>query len=387
MYTHDIDIRHVFKYVRLETKKINDKDCSCLTVPEIFEGEWVQSSNISPLRKYYFTQLNMKYRRKINTSDLIQKDGKCGTRNPVGSVQSQCNATSSSPCCNEIKGECGNGKENCDCLYNCVNYKTLVQAEFMEWKDKHCPLKEFDAISSCEFLQSRFSSITFIGDSLVRHMFSALLIHLTDDLAYGALRHNLNATELSQCKYGMQFADRICRLKLAVNWKDIQSNPRYCAYNDKKIKVRFVEAFVTGHSALAKATVGQALREERPLIVVGIGIHNHFVVKKVWKDYLEPIMKFLKQKEYKKPFFIWLGGNANGPLKSVVHYKLQKSERAVNFTNTISNYLRAYNATVFDNFKITNNVHSFDGTHFGQAVNLLKIRMLIKLLKRSDRFL
>lgn len=84
LYTHDIDIRHVFKYVRLETKKINDKDCSCLTVPEIFEGEWVQSSNISPLRKYYFTQLNMKYRRKINTSDLIRKDGKCGTRNPVG---------------------------------------------------------------------------------------------------------------------------------------------------------------------------------------------------------------------------------------------------------------------------------------------------------------
>lgn len=121
--------------------------------------------------------------------------------------QGQCNATSSTPCCNKLKGECGNGEEYCNCPYDCINYNNIVQADVMEWKDTYCPLEEFNALSSCEFLQSRFSSVKFIGDSLVRYMFQALLIHLTDDHAYGALRHNLNATELSQCMHEMQFSE------------------------------------------------------------------------------------------------------------------------------------------------------------------------------------
>lgn len=77
--------------------------------------------------------------------------------------------------------------------------------------------------------------------------------------------------------------NKLCREQLALNWKDIQGNPRYCAYMDKKIKVSYYDARFTGHATEALYEIIQSTKMARPLIVVEVGIYNHFKAENVWK--------------------------------------------------------------------------------------------------------
>lgn len=77
-----------------------------------------------------------------------------------------------------------------------------------------CPLDNYTSLSTCDFLQQRYSSITFISDS--RNIFQAFMIHVTDDAAYGSMHYNLTREQLSPCKNEMQYSETGCRLKLAL---------------------------------------------------------------------------------------------------------------------------------------------------------------------------
>lgn len=111
---------------------------------------------------------------------------------------------------------CGNGPEYCKCLPDCTDYSNIINPELMKWNETFCPLDNYTSLSTCDFLQERYSSITFIGDSLVRNIFQAFMIHVTDDAAYGSMHYNLTREQLSPCKNEMQYSETGCRLKLST---------------------------------------------------------------------------------------------------------------------------------------------------------------------------
>ena len=59
-------------------------------------------------------------------------DGKCGTQYRLSDgTPTQCDPDGENPCCNNVKGVCGNTPDDCDCLYGrCVNYTRL----YKEWR-------------------------------------------------------------------------------------------------------------------------------------------------------------------------------------------------------------------------------------------------------------
>lgn len=91
---------------------------------------------------------------------------------------------------------CGNGPEYCKCLPDCTDYSNIINPELMKWNETFCPLDNYTSLSTCDFLQQRYSSITFIGDS--RNIFQAFMIHVTDDAAYGSMPHKRTAQSLQK---------------------------------------------------------------------------------------------------------------------------------------------------------------------------------------------
>lgn len=359
------------------------------------EGKWILRSNITAKDFDEVLESNKELRsRKGWPEDLFRNDSKCGKKYPFSrlirrnstslsypDISSQCNPLNNLTCCNENKGLCGKGPRFCDCN-GCIDYTRYLNAELSQWQsDLQCPLYEPTSYGSCSFLATKFTSVTFIGDSLVRHVFSAFLMLLTGDLKYGALKHRLKQTNREYCKGENQFVDSSCHVKLATKWFDIKENPSYCNHTEDKVKISFVQAYSTRHKNLAIDTIEKALKEKRPLIFVGIGIHDNFNSTKVIKDFLKPILGIRFPYKTSNPIFVWLNTHAAGPLKPIEFQETQGNKKIIKFNKILKQYCSINSLLIFDAFNITKGLHSFDGTHYGSVLNLFKVTLLLDGLK------
>ena len=297
------------------------------------------------------------------------------------SQKAECDPSSTRPCCNEQTGECGNGKEYCNCIPHCTDYNHIIQPEFANWIETYQPITNYTMEFTCKFLQDTFSEITFIGDSLVRHLFSAFLIHLTNDTQYGALKHTLSRDELHECQDEKQFFERKCRTLLELSWKDIRKNPKYCPGISRPVELNFKSSSNAGSVTEVLKNINLTIHKHHsktPLFIVGIGIHDQFKFETIWYRYVLPIIKLIHSSldPLKKPKFIWLSSHAN-----YFFLNRQSSSRAFELNQKMRENLKLYNIPIMDNFRLTHNIFSFDGTHFGRALNGMKCKLLIKTLR------
>jgi len=360
------------------------------------DGEWKVKNKTSEydIRRVEGTNMQLRL-RKGWPAQLYHGDMRCGTQYPLPRIVrqnnnevylpdiiSQCDSFSHAPCCRNDIGWCGNGKYFCKCK-TCFNYRVIIYTELYDWKNKlNCNQQKVVKKESCDFLSQTFSSVTFIGDSLVRHVFSSLLIQLTNDTKAGALKPHLHPHEKVFCADENQFVDSSCHSKLSVDWKDVKLHPGYCNSSGSLPKIDFIQAYSTHFKQLAMDRVEEVLLEERPLVLLGIGIHDNFDYEKVIEQYLQPIVQLRnKRMAFTNPVFVWLNTHSAGPLKPIPYQNTQGNHKIVRFNTFLREYCRRNSVLVFDSFNITRGVHSFDGTHYGRAMNLLKVELLLHSLK------
>jgi len=351
----------------------------------ITKNYWVKRKTYNKGSLNDVLQANMKMRRlKHWPEQLYHDDLKCGTKHPLQrDIKSQCNNLNIPySCCNNDIGKCGNDHEHCKCE-NCIDYKTIIYPELYEWKTT---VEEFNlpmptTQDTCEFLQQQFTSVTFIGDSLTRHLFEAFLIHLTDDPVNGAMKTSLSTNVLKECQGDYQFAEAECRSKLALDWKNIRANKKYCAALPNKIKSSYGGMFSTGQAKGALNLVKGKLTEKRPLILFGLGGHDSFNSQLLIQKYLDPVLKECKNQNKSKPVFVWLNIVAHGHLKFMSFLARQGNDRIIRFNQDLRNYCKENSILVFESFEMTKGVHSFDGTHYGQALNMQRLKKLLIELK------
>lgn len=376
------------------TDKMLDACCNPLLCS--LEGTWSMRNNVGFSDYRSVEDTNMKLRtRKGWPSKLIHGDLRCGIKYPLArsvrhnnsnfyllDIVSQCDSLSNAPCCRDDIGWCGRGDWYCKCS-SCFDYENVIHAELAEWKHSlNCARYNSSYLDTCDFLSSQFSSILFIGDSLVRHLFSSLLIHLTNDTRAGALKHNIHENDKNFCGFENQFVDSSCHVKLATDWEVIRVNKDYCKDSYLTPKLSFVEAYSVRHKDLALQTIRAALQELRPLIIIGIGIHDNFNSMKVISEYLYPLVELRNQYgAISKPVIVWLNTHAAGPLKPMGYKELQGNESILRFNSILTEYCRQNSILTFDTFNITKDVHSFDGTHYGSSLNKLKVELLLGALQ------
>ncbi|XP_066935854.1 uncharacterized protein [Clytia hemisphaerica] len=368
--------------------------CNALLCP--IEGEWHMKNRTSIKQFSYVEHTNMQLRmRKGWPAQLYHGDLRCGTMYPLprlvrkqntqifmSDIISQCNSYSQAPCCRNDIGWCGEGEFFCRCE-TCLNYRNIIQTELYDWKHKlKCIKPKLVKKETCDFLANQFTSVTFIGDSLVRHVFSSLLIQLTEDPQTGALKPNLHQTEKQYCSDENQFVDSACHSKLSIDWHEVNAHPEYCNTSISKPKVFFIQAYASHLGGMAYEKVNKILSEQRPLILIGIGIHDNFNHDKVIDEYLAPLIQLRNERiGYSNPVIVWLNTHAAGLLKPIGYQKTQGNERILKFNSVLYDYCRRNSIFVFDTFNMTKGVHSFDGTHYGKTLNQLKVEILLNSLR------
>ena len=122
---------------------------------------------------------------------LQRSDKKCGTVGFVkrGLFRALCDMDGPTPCC--YKDKCVNKtQDQCSCS-SCFDMRRRIHAEYAIWRpvNKQCEPKKLSVPEICHLLEN--STLYFVGDSLVRHVYTALLLHVTGNDVTGAFAKNI----------------------------------------------------------------------------------------------------------------------------------------------------------------------------------------------------
>ena len=361
----------------------------------LLKGQWRLKEDVTFKDFLFHRRTDMQMRIKKGWPPLLYHgDLRCGTKFPLPRVTytnrtegyyldipSQCDTVSDSPCCRDDVGWCGNGKTFCECE-SCIDYRQYIPAELAVWEtDSGCNVRNVDTVEACHELQKHFTSVTFFGDSLVRHLFSSLLILMTADPEKGGLKTETSQVDKEICAGENQFVDSACHKWLSMTWDDVEKNGNYCVGMPEghRPRIGFIEAYNIKQLHKAKQELKTRLKEKRPLLVIGIGVHENFNYSRVIGEYLKPIIE-LKKKSNSKPELLWLNTHSSGPLKPNQFREIQGNTRIKIFNNKLSEYCKKNNILVMDTFNFTRGIDSFDGTHYGYKINQLKTQILLNSL-------
>ena len=110
--------------------------------------------------------------------------------------------------------------------------------------------------------------------------------------------------------------------------------------------------------------------------IVFLGLHFHCKAPDVVKKFLEPVLS----SGAKWPKFLWVHPNSVGLLKPPGYMSTQGDEAIGKFAADMELYLKEHNIPILDFRQITKRVYSYDGTHYGTGVNMMKVHILLNYL-------
>ena len=362
----------------------------------IRNSKWIKRQNLTPVDQIQqsLTEVQMRKKRGIPTI-LHRSDLRCGgepflLHSPYFGYKlpALCDVTGSAPCCNHVTKWCGIDRDHCNCEH-CTDFRKEISAELFDWVPtlNGCKFTNFTSEEACSLMSDRISGLVLIGDSLVRHLFNALMILFTNDVQRGSLNltqdHRMDHA-IEKCEGVMQFVDggsSSCHTKTLTSIPaDTQRS--FCG-GHKKFDFIFKEYYNMGKASDILAAVRQNLNNEKTIIAIGVGLHIDLNAEKVQKYIMEPVLRIKKSSGSIWPYILWISVHAHGSLKDTYYNVPSHNDRITRFNLGMEKYLIAFGIPVFDTFNLTRGVRSIDGTHFGMGVNMMKAQLFINFVKET----
>ena len=357
---------------------------------QITNGYWRKRTDISNFDLVNRDQMDLYIRQNfLFPLRLTRDDSRCGTKFPLVDRRSGhqlpalCNASGNTPCCNDVTGRCGNGASYCTCP-ECTDFRKIYSAELCTWESSNgCKMTNFTSREACKLMNDHVSSPVLIGDSLVRHVHNALMILFTNNPHGGALRKDLTKEQREACSGEMQFVDAgrtVCHGKTSRRISDVETN--YFCEGNFRFQNSYDGSYSIDYSNRALAVVTKHLNKRNAVILIGVGLHDGLSFERIKNHYMEPILNLVQNKARSGwPKIVWITTHAQGSLKPVEFRGFQGNDKVIEFNRRMKEYLQPRGVDVFDVFNLTLGLHSYDGTHYGPGVNMMKAQLLLNYLR------
>ncbi|CAL1544995.1 unnamed protein product, partial [Lymnaea stagnalis] len=217
-------------------------------------------------------------------------DGRCGDvpyeQSPLYRhmwFKAICNPNGTTPCCHT--NTClPLSVDECRCP-TCYDERQAVHTEFATWRpdDARCLVKTFGSQEACGLLNG--STLYFVGDSFIRHVFAAMVILLSNNTVDGALRSDVELSKKARCTGMHQITGLTCRDLLDENRSLCQDT----------VHVRYVQVFPSQELPLTEPLLNALRHVNKSLVIMGLGIHDDFNFNVVRNKFLLP---FLNMRQY-----------------------------------------------------------------------------------------
>ncbi|XP_067678207.1 uncharacterized protein [Haliotis asinina] len=303
-------------------------------------------------------------------SNYQRSDGLCGNVTHTGSktaewIRALCDPKGTTPCC--FNNKCVlKSVEECVCP-DCYDTRNQKHAEYSTWipSDPEYGYKEHSPQAACTILKG--STILFVGDSLVRHVYTAMLLVVTGNMKDGAMNDNVPQNVRNACSGMYMFTEKLCRLHLKYSVRPCNGT----------VHLELKYFFAASHGRKLKQIVTKL--NSKSIILTGIGIHNYFNHTEVQKKFLLPTLSYIGNSKRPWPQFLWAASHAPGSLKSPKVLS-QSYESVKRYNGKMETFLRPWKVPIFNTCNMTEGVMSFDGEHYGLGINVVKANVMLSYL-------
>lgn len=357
---------------------------------------WIKRSNLTLVDETQQSLTEVGIRKKRGIPIILHRsDLRCGGKpfllysTDFGyPLPALCGVNGSAPCCNHATKWCGIDRSHCNCD-RCTDFREEISAELFDWIPTFngCKFTNFTSEEACSLMSDRISRLVLIGDSLVRHLFNALMILFTNDYQRGSLRlsgdHRMDH-KMENCEGAMQFVDGgtpSCHTKTLTSIP-LDTQRSFCR-GHKKFDFFLKEYYNMDKAPDILATVRQNLNKEKTIIAIGVGLHIDLNAAKVQKYIMEPVLEIKKSSGSIWPYILWISIHAHGSLKDTYYNIPSHNDRITHFNLDMEKYLSVFGIPVFDTFNLTRGVRSIDGTHFGMGINIMKAQLFMNFIKET----
>lgn len=193
--------------------------------------------------------------------------------------------------------------------------------------------------SACAVV-SRFSDISFIGDSQTRHTTQQLFSLLTGNLITGALPLLSPSPLYQQCVCDGQFSEH----KLCRSWSDAMWNVSLShAYGLCPLSRPFHFSYTQDHSSSSSSSICHS--DTRPrLVYLSAGLHYKSDAQRTITEFIEPLLlqldNTLRDCEYHFPVLVLWSGLSYMLPDVTAKYPHQAMERVLLFNTQIEQHLQ-----------------------------------------------
>lgn len=351
----------------------------CLTAGKFVKLDDVNVQDHKRMHKF----IQHVWKDMLNLTSIQRPDGKCGNAgftNNFLSRRALCDPEGPTPCC--FKGKCIAAKElHCRCA-DCYDLRQRIIPELSTWKPdraNQCQLTNYTSKAACDLLHKHgITYIVVIGDSLLRHLYSAIGILLKNDPQTGCLKPDISEQDKKDCAGYAQFTEKKC------NTINLQVPMTVCG---DKIELHHVPAYHIPLVHIALQAAMEATSRKNSLIILGVGLHHDLNWKLITDLYVRPFVRLLNGRRSdntsKWPLLLWVSPHFPGLLKPPM---LTKQDRytAHNYRYVMEQFLHDNGINSLNTQDLTKDTLSWDGTHQGFGVNMLLAQFVMNYVDSFD---
>ncbi|KAI1352667.1 hypothetical protein F5Y01DRAFT_313613 [Xylaria sp. FL0043] len=263
-----------------------------------------------------------------------------------------------------------------------------------------CDMRWYTTEEVCKIL-GQFSQVILVGDSMLRHVISALNIIIRENLGYGGVTDwNFDARE-RQCFCNDQFNVTDCSVQGIFKTEDVLKGdrssvacPRLVPGWSTDLRMEQMVRYPIESSELRRLEIAIGKNpSSRKAFILGHGLWNNLEVDKS-KAWLDTVIKTIDSKlklrmRLKKTFqrgrsmpILLMTPNAAGEKKADEYLVTQGNKALIRFEHTMAEEAARQKIDHLGTWNMSIQANLYDGVHMDMKGNLLKAMMVVNWLNQ-----
>jgi hypothetical protein len=246
------------------------------------------------------------------------------------------------------------------------------------WRPTACAYKIFTAAEACELLGRRSTAngndpgwLVIAGDSFERHTYQGMVNILTGDYDWGSAKCN---QKYAECRGEMQYNEKACS---SSYYEGVITG---CGRPDKPI-IKY-EPWTAFHYRTHSIEQIQSMMEKASILLMG---YLRGTVEETKESVFPTLFAAIAQMpKEKRPLVVFQALHSAGPLKPKKYFETQGNQALKKRNEAYWALCNELGIPVLDSYDMTLGQFSFDGTHFGMTINVLRSQIFLNYLEERE---
>ena len=226
----------------------------------------------------------------------------------------------------------------------------------------------------------RFHIFLILGDSLVRQLYTMLVLMLTNGFNEGSFRKALTKEDRKFCRGEHQITSRLCSLNIVAKKLTQSNNSSSICNGYGNIDVDYLIDYKQKFADEFNKKIDSLSSKENSWIICSVGLHFHLDFDKLKEIFLDRLWEKLQRSGKKWPKLIWVG--LHGLAGFLKLSQIPHKGKLKGFNSKVTDYWTKRNVTIIDTYPLSEGIKSYDGVHYGLGLNHLKMHIILDTIKQ-----